>query len=228
MSYTVRDGVYFLDERLSNIEKRILEACGSFLEKRGFKYLSIPTAIRWETFERQQLNLEKYILNIDTDHCLAGSAEQGILERFIDQEVTESFYYARNQCFRNEFKYRDLYRVKEFIKVEQFAFCNEDAAESTFNMLLQNATDFLNLLNVQYRVVDVTSRDPGYHVKKFDVEILTRDYGWMETHSCSYFGTEQSRRFNITGANHTVSNTGIASPRILIPFLEDENKILTL
>lgn len=227
MSYTVRDGVYFLDERLSNIEKRILETCGSFLEKRGFKYLSIPTAIRWETFERQQLNLEKYILNIDTDHCLAGSAEQGILERFIDQEVVESFYYARNQCFRNEFEYRDLYRVKEFSKVEQFAFCHQDTADTTFNMLLQNATDFLTLLDVQYRVVDVTDRDPGYHVKKFDVEILTRDYGWMETHSCSYFGTEQTRRFNIRGADHSVSNTGIASPRILIPFLEDENKILS-
>ena len=85
----------------------------------------------------------------------------------------------------------------------------------------------MDLLDIKYRVVDVTDRDPGYHIKKYDIEIETKQFGWMETHSCSYFGTEQSKRFNITGANHTISNTGIASPRILIPFIEDENKSVT-
>ena len=57
-------------------------------------------------------------------------------------------------------------------------------------------------------------------MKKYDIEVKTKQYGWMETHSCTYFGEEQSKRFEITGATHTISNTGIASPRILIPFIE--------
>lgn len=227
MSYTVENGIYFLDERLSLIEKRILDKCCSFLEERYLKYLSIPSAIRWDTFKRQDIELSVPILGIDETHCLSGSAEQGILERFSNKEVSSSLYYAKNQCFRNELKYTDLHRVREFTKVEQYCFCTEDKWHQSFYMLLNNATEFLDLLDIKYRVVDVTERDPGYHIKKYDIEIETKQFGWMETHSCSYFGTEQSKRFNITGANHTISNTGIASPRILIPFIEDENKSVT-
>ena len=49
--------------------------------------------------------------------------------------------------------------------------------------------------NIEYRVVDVTKLDFGYHVKKYDIEVKTKQYGWLETHSCSYFGEEQSKRF---------------------------------
>ena len=66
----------------------------------------------------------------------------------------------------------------------------------------------------------MTEKDEGYHLEKKDVEVLTETYGWMETHSCSYFGHEQTRRFDIGGGMTTISNTAIASPRILVPFLE--------
>ena len=227
MSYTVKHGVYYLDERLSALEKKILDENCKFLEARHLKYLAIPSTMNWLTYHRQELNLTVPILGIDHVHALTGSAEQGILERFADQEVQPAVYYARNQCFRNESEYLDLYRVREFIKVEQYCFCTEDKWYQNFYMLLNNATEFMDLLDIKYRVVDVTDRDPGYHIKKYDIEIETKQFGWMETHSCSYFGTEQSKRFNITGANHTISNTGIASPRILIPFIEDENKSVT-
>lgn len=59
-----------------------------------------------------------------------------------------------------------------------------------------------------------------HHVLKKDIEVLTTTYGWMETHSCTYFGEEQTKRFGITGLTHTISNTGVASPRILVPLLE--------
>ncbi|MNR40287.1 Serine--tRNA ligase [compost metagenome] len=74
--------------------------------------------------------------------------------------------------------------------------------------------------DIEYRTIDVTKKDYGYHKKKIDIEVLTKKYGWMETHSCSYFGIEQSSKYNITGANHTLSNTGVATPRILIPLIE--------
>ena len=86
--------------------------------------------------------------------------------------------------------------------------------------MLTNATSFLDKHNIEYRVVNVTKIDYGYHIKKYDIEVKTKQYGWLETHSCSYFDEEQSKRFGITGATHTISNTGIASPRILIPFIE--------
>ncbi len=214
-----------MDEKLSLLEKRILDECCRHLENRGFEYLSIPSAIKWNTFERQDIKLPVPILDIDATHCLAGSAEQGILERFAGQDMFCKLIYAKNQCFRNELDYKDLLRVKEFIKVEQFCFCTEDVWKNRFDFLLDTAISFLNKLDVKHRVRDVTKTDPGYHIKKYDIEINTISYGWMESHSCSYFGTEQSKRFGITGANHTLSNTGIASPRILIPFIEGTSKM---
>src|SRR5579885_3260436 len=115
MNYTVKHGVYFLDERLSKLEKQILDACCEHLESKGFTYLAIPSSINWLTFHRQELNLAVPIFGVDHVHCLGGSAEQGLLERFSDQEVQPGFYYARNQCFRNELEYSGLCRVKEFI-----------------------------------------------------------------------------------------------------------------
>ncbi len=177
--------------------------------------------IKYGTFKRQDINLSLDIMAIanDTEACLAGSAEQGILERFSEQEVKPKLIYAKNQCFRNESEYEDLLRVREFIKVEQFCFTTKDCWEDRFELLMNSAISFLMKLGVEYRVVDVTS-DPGYHIKKSDIQVKTKSYGWIETHSCSYFGEEQSKRFGITGATHTLSNTGIATPRILIPFIE--------
>ena len=139
MSYTVKHGVYYLDERLSALEKKILDENCKFLEARHLKYLAIPSTMNWLTYHRQELNLTVPILGIDHVHALTGSAEQGILERFADQEVQPAVYYARNQCFRNESEYLDLYRVREFIKVEQYCFCTEDKWYQNFYMLLNNS-----------------------------------------------------------------------------------------
>ena len=216
-----------MDEKLSLLEKRILDECCKHLEDRGFQYLSIPSMITWGTWKRQDIILPVPILTIENDSeaCLAGSAEQGILERFTDQKVEPRLIYAKNQCFRNEKEYQDLLRVQEFTKVEQFCFTTAAAWEERFNYLMESATSFLKKLDIKHRVRDVTKVDPGYHIRKYDIEIETISYGWMESHSCSYFGEEQSKRFGITGATHTISNTGIASPRILIPFIEGSARI---
>lgn len=96
-----------------------------------------------------------------------------------------------------------------------------------FGFLLENAISFLRLLGLErIRTVDCTDSDPGYHERKVDIEVWTEAYGWLETHSCTSFGREQSRRFEITGADHTLSNTGIALPRILVPLMEAEGIII--
>lgn len=221
MSYNMENGIYNLDFALSKIEKKLFDEFSDMLEKKGFQYLSIPTSISWDTFLKQ--GAVANTLSYD-EHVLGGSAEQGILEYFSNKEVNLMKIYAKNTCFRKEEQYRDAIRLKEFIKLEQFCFCNENQWEENFELLLTNATNFLTEKDIKHRVIDVTKKDSGYHIRKYDIEIYSVKHGWVESHSCSYFGTNQSERFNITGANHTISNTGLASPRILIPYIESKEK----
>ena len=221
MKYKVESGIYNLDFELSQLEKKLFIEFEDRLDSKGFRYLSIPSLTRWDSFERQDIEDIVKSLSVDHIHNLSGSAEQGILQYFSDSMVEPQLIYSKNQCFRHEdYNYEGLKRCKEFVKLEQFCFCNNYDWEEKFELLLTNATSFLNKHNIEFRVVDVTKLDLGYHVKKYDIEVKTKQYGWLETHSCTYFGEEQSKRFGITCATHTISNTGIASPRILIPFIE--------
>jgi seryl-tRNA synthetase len=192
------------------------------LRLRGFQYLSVPSVVTKETYDRQGTIPWEKVFKIGDNLALAGSAEQGILEMFTGKTVNKlSKFYAKNQCFRNESKpYLGLERLQEFVKMEQFLFVPESRAAEFFEESLGIVTTFLQRHGVKYRVVDVTEADEGYHLEKKDVEVFTQTYGWMETHSCSYFGHEQTKRFDISGGMVTISNTAIASPRILVPFLE--------
>lgn len=219
MKYSIVNGTYILNSELALLERNLFREFEDMLDAKDFQYFSIPSLISWDTFNRQQLNV--FSLSVDKFHRLGGSAEQGILQYFTNKYTEPILLYSKNQCFRHEENnYEGLKRCKEFIKLEQFCFCHESEWKKNFELLLNNATEFLNKHSIKYRVVDMTTKDQGYHVKKYDIEVLTKMYGWMETHSCSYFGDEQTKRFNITGATHSISNTGIASPRILIPFIE--------
>jgi len=221
MKYKVESGIYNLDFELSLLEKKLFRDFEDMLDSKGFRYLSIPSLTRWDSFERQGIQDIVKSLSVDHIHNLSGSAEQGILQYYSDSIVEPQLIYSKNQCFRHEnYGYEGLKRCKEFVKLEQFCFCNDYDWREKFDLLLTNAISFLDKHNIEYRVVDVSKLDSGYHVKKYDIEVKTKQYGWLETHSCTYFGEEQSKRFGITGATHTISNTGIASPRILIPFIE--------
>ena len=157
--------------------------------------------------------------------CLSGSAEQGILEIFTGSIIDETCrVYAENQCFRMEDKLVGAKTLNEFKKMELFVFCKGSNWESEYSRVLFMAQVLLNELDIKWRTVDKTN-DPGYHTKKTDIEVWTEQYGWMETHSCTYFADEQSRRFGITGSNnHTISCTAVASPRILIPIIDSVNR----
>jgi seryl-tRNA synthetase len=112
---------------------------------------------------------------------------------------------------------RDL----EFQKIEQFSF-EKTKAEALLTLLefMENTQKFLSSKCIKHRVVDQT-KDEGYHEIKMDIEIETKTFGWIEVGSYTYFGQEQSKRFDITGATHTVSGTGLAFPRVLIPIIEN-------
>ena len=221
INYYSKDGIYYLDYELSKLEFDLFREFEDMLLEKGYKYISIPSAGSWEVIARQEAVPVDYSLGIDERHALHGSAESGILEYFMDKEVNEELLlFSMNECFRNEQNLEGMIRLREFKKLEQFCFCKEENADTYFNELLKNSTDFLERHNIEYRVVDKTKEDPGYHIKKYDIEVKTKKYGWLETHSCTYFGDGQTKRMGIKGGLHTISNTGIASPRILIPFIE--------
>ena len=219
--YEIRDGVAHLGPRLSELERRLFRAFEQRLLNDGFDYLSIPSSVSWDGLNAQEVVSEGAVLGFDEDHCLGGSAEQGILDRFSGQEVEPQLLFAENFCWRNESDLDGLKTLKEFRKLEQFAFVEPDNWRSVFTQILHHGYDFLNQFDeLEVRVIDCTDVDEGYHHVKYDIEVKTEQYGWMETHSCSYFADEQVKRFGIEGGVHTISNTGLASPRVLIPFIE--------
>lgn len=227
--YYVKDGIYYLDFELSKLEFELFREFEDMLLKKGYQYLSLPSAGSWDVIEKQEVVTKEYSLGIDERHALFGSAEQGFLEYFQNTEVkNELFLFSFNECFRNEQDLNGMKSLREFKKLEQFCFCKPENALKCFNELLNNSVEFLKKYNIEYRIVDKTKDDLGYHIKKYDIEVKTEMFGWLETHSCTYFGDEQTKRLNIKGGLHTISNTGLASPRILIPFIERIEKEKTL
>ncbi|PIR50413.1 serine--tRNA ligase [Candidatus Peregrinibacteria bacterium CG10_big_fil_rev_8_21_14_0_10_49_24] len=179
-------------------------------------------------------------IELDNLH-LVGTSEVTVCSYHKDDVLKEADlpkrYAGYSACFRREAgtygkDTRGLYRVHQFEKVEQVVLCksNQEEALKMFEEIRQNAEDILQALKLPYRVINVCTGDMGKG-KVFMQDIETwmpsrESYG--ETHSCSYLGEFQSRRLNMkyetSGGEkrfvHTLNNTCIASPRILIPILE--------
>jgi seryl-tRNA synthetase len=127
---------------------------------------------------------------------------------------------------------RDVFRIHQFNKVEQYVICEADHNESVkwHEQLLKNSEELIQALGLPYRVVNVCTGDMGDgKVGMYDLECWVPSEGrYRETHSCSYFHDWQARRVNMRYRDaegkvkfvHTLNNTAIASPRILIPLLE--------
>jgi seryl-tRNA synthetase len=186
--------------------------------------------------EEQAYRVEKDELN------LAGTAEVPLTayhsgELLNESELPKKFV-ALSTCFRREAgaagkDTRGLYRIHQFDKVEQVIVCRNDEQESKrwHHEILANSEAVLQALNLPYRVVNVCSGDLGRgQVQKFDLETwMPSRNGYGETHSASRFHEFQARRMNLRYKTadgrknlfcHTLNNTVIASPRILIPILE--------
>lgn len=161
-------------------------------------------------------------------------------DEIVDVDKLPLRYAGYSACFRREAgtygkDTKGLYRVHQFEKVEQVVLCkaDQDEALKMFEEIRQNAEDVLHALNLPYRVIDVCTGDMGkgkVFMQDIETWMPSRDsYG--ETHSCSYLGDFQARRLNIRYDDvrdgtpcrlycHTLNNTCIASPRILIPIIE--------
>ncbi|MEK7545104.1 MAG: serine--tRNA ligase [Patescibacteria group bacterium] len=235
---------YFLKNEGVLLEQAILRLTIDMLMEKGFSPFSVPLLVNDAAMtgtayfpggEEQAYRVEKDELN------LIGTSEVSVCSYHSGEILQESelprLYAGISPCFRREAgtygkDTHGLYRVHQFMKVEQVVLCKNDMEESEkmFAMLLKNAEDVLEALGLPYRVVAVCSGDMGrgqYYKNDIETWMPSRK-GYGETHSCSSFHEFQSRRLNIryrdahgnTQYVHTLNNTAIASPRILIPILE--------
>jgi seryl-tRNA synthetase len=177
----------------------------------------------------------------DQDLFLVGTSEVSLTGMYKDEILKHDElplkFVAYCPCFRQEAgtygkDTRGVFRIHQFNKVEQYIICKADHEESVrwFATLLRNAEELIQALELPYRVVNVCTGDMGDgKVGMYDLECwVPSEKRYRETHSCSYFHDWQARRANIRYRDedgkvkfvHTLNNTAIATPRILIPLLE--------
>jgi seryl-tRNA synthetase len=239
---------YALRNELVLLEMALHQFAMDRLRAKGFTLLSVPAMARESAFYgtghfptgREQV----YHLPED-DLYLAGTAEvvtnalhAGEILRETDLPI---LYAAISPCFRREAgssgkDTRGLIRVHQFMKVEQYVICKNDTAESErwHQEILRTSEEIVQALELPYRLMDVCTGDMGAgKFRQYDVEVWVPSEGkFRETHSCSNLQDWQARRTGIRYRNHedtvnfchTLNNTAIATPRILVPLLENHQQ----
>lgn len=232
---------YYLKNKMVILEMAVLRMAMDLLIKKGFTPLTVPDLVRRETMygaahfppEDDAYHLAK------DDLYLAGTAEVS-LAGYHSGEILEGKdlplrYAGFSACFRREAgsygkKGSGLYRVHQFHKIEMFVYTTPEKSESEHQFLLGVAEDLMQQLELPYRIVFNCGGDLGLpQYKKYDIEAwIPAMSDWGETHSCSNDTDYQAHRLGVkyrtedgkTAYVHTLNNTALASPRILIPLLE--------
>ena len=234
---------------LALLEQAVLRMALHHMVKRGFQPVAVPMLVTRECMEGTGYfpgGEEQAYLSEKDDLSLIGTSEVPLTSIHSGEKLLEDDLPLRrvalSPCFRREAgtygkDTKGLYRVHQFWKVEQVVLGPNDRkwSEQEHLRMLAHATDFVDLLELPYRVVNVCSGDLGQgQVQKFDIETWMpsrKSYG--ETHSASRFFDFQSRRLDLRyrpteGGKpkfcHTLNNTVIASPRVLIALLENHQQ----
>jgi seryl-tRNA synthetase len=236
---------YCLKGRLALLEMKLMAWALERIAEAGFTPITVPAIARSQAFLNQGQfpghRDETYELPND-DAWLAGTAEV-VLTSLHAGEIIEGaqlpvLYAGYSPCFRREAgsagkDVRGLLRVHQFVKVEQYVICEADEAQSAnwHAQLLQQAELLLQAMEIPYQVIETSTGDMGLGKYRMnDIESWVPSLGkYRETHSCSTLHDWQARRANIRyrGADgkvrfaHTLNNTALASPRILVPLLEN-------
>ncbi len=235
---------YFLKGDGALLHHAVLRFAMDFMVQRGYEPMVVPLLMRDEAMqgtgyypgaEEQTYRMERDELN------LAGTAEVPLTAYYMGEVLSEEMlpvkFVALSSCFRREAGAAGkdtygLYRIHQFDKVEQVIIGENDEAKSIayHYEILANSEAVMQALNLPYRVVNVCTGDLGRgQVQKFDIETwMPSRNSFGETHSASRFYDFQARRMNLRYRTarkqnlfcHTLNNTVIASPRVLIPLLE--------
>ena len=235
---------YILKNDGALLELAVLQFAVQHLVAKGFSPMVVPTLVRRSALEGTAYfpGGEEQAYACERDELfLVGTSEVPVTSYHSDEILSESelpkLYAGYSTCYRREAgaagrDTRGLYRIHQFNKVEQVIVCKNDIEDSLrhHEFITQNAEEILQALELPYRVVNVCGGDLGQpQVQKFDIETwMPSRGGYGETHSASRFYDFQARRLGLRYRGedgkvqfcHTLNNTAIASPRILIALLE--------
>ncbi|PCI29746.1 serine--tRNA ligase [Candidatus Wolfebacteria bacterium] len=218
-----------------------------FFVKKGYTPLLVPSLLNRETFVGTGYlpQSEDDLYKTQDEQYLSGTAEVASMGMFMDDEIDVTVaqkYISFSPCFRREAgshgkDTRGLMRVHEFFKLEQIVLCeaSHETSVALHEEMTMYAEELMQSLELPYHVVANCGGDLGLgQVKKYDIEAwVPSEEQYRETHSASYFHDFQTRRLNIRYRDtegrlrfaHSLNNTAIATPRILIPLIENNQQI---
>lgn len=239
---TSGNGFYYLKGDIARLHSSILSYARDFMINRGFTYFVPPFMIHGDVVKGVMSfkEMENMMYKIEgEDLYLIGTSEHSMVGRFIDQILKEDelpqALTSYSPCFRKEvgahgIEERGLYRVHQFEKQEMVVICKPEESMDWYNKLWQNSVDFFRSLDIPVRTIECCSGDlADLKVKSCDVEAWSpRQKKYFEVGSCSNLGDAQARRLKIRVKGkdgnyfpHTLNNTVVAPPRMLIAFVEN-------
>ena len=236
------NGFYYLQGDIARLHSAVISYARDFMINRGFTYCVPPFMIRSNvvTGVMSFAEMDAMMYKIEgEDLYLIGTSEHSMIGKFIDTIIPEEnlpkTLTSYSPCFRKEkgahgIEERGVYRIHQFEKQEMIVVCKPEESPMWFEKLWQNTVDLFRSLDVPVRTLECCSGDlADLKVKSFDVEAWSpRQKKYFEVGSCSNLGDAQARRLKIrvNGENgkyfaHTLNNTVVAPPRMLIAFLEN-------
>ena len=240
---TSGNGFYYLCGDIARLHSAILSYARDFMIDRGFTYYIPPFMIRSDvvTGVMSFAEMENMMYKIEgEDLYLIGTSEHSMIGKFIDSFIPEDelpkTLTSYSPCFRKEvgahgIEERGVYRIHQFEKQEMIVVCKPEESMKWYDVLWQNSVDFFRSLDIPVRTLECCSGDlADLKVKSLDVEAWSpRQKKYFEVGSCSNLGDAQARRLGIKVAGtdgskyfaHTLNNTVVAPPRMLIAFLEN-------
>ena len=236
------NGFYYLMGDIARIHSAVISYARDFMINRGFTYCVPPFMIRSDvvTGVMSFAEMDSMMYKIEgEDLYLIGTSEHSMIGKFIDTILQEDTLprtlTSYSPCFRKEkgahgLEERGVYRIHQFEKQEMIVVCKPEDSMMWFDKLWQNTVDLFRSLDIPVRTLECCSGDlADLKVKSVDVEAWSpRQKKYFEVGSCSNLGDAQARRLKIrvNGENgkyfaHTLNNTVVAPPRMLIAFLEN-------
>ncbi len=240
---TSGNGFYYLKGDIARLHSSILSYARDFMIGRGFTYYIPPFMIHGDVVRGVMSfkEMENMMYKIEgEDLYLIGTSEHSMIGKFIDsilgKEELPQALTSYSPCFRKEvgahgIEERGVYRIHQFEKQEMVVVCEPEESPKWFTNLWQNTVDFFRSMDIPVRTLECCSGDlADLKVKSLDVEAWSpRQQKYFEVGSCSNLGDAQARRLGIRIKDkekgnyfaHTLNNTVVAPPRMLIAFMEN-------
>ncbi|CVI69034.1 Serine--tRNA ligase [Clostridiales bacterium CHKCI001] len=236
------NGFYYLMGDIARLHSAVISYARDFMINRGFTYCVPPFMIRSDvvTGVMSFAEMDAMMYKIEgEDLYLIGTSEHSMIGKFIDTIISEEklpyTLTSYSPCFRKEkgahgLEERGVYRIHQFEKQEMIVVCKPEESKMWFDKLWKNTVDLFRSLDIPVRTLECCSGDlADLKVKSIDVEAWSpRQKKYFEVGSCSNLGDAQARRLKIRVVGeggkyfaHTLNNTVVAPPRMLIAFLEN-------